>query len=304
MPQAELPDITTQALQNPGCALDEVGMQHIDLLLQLSDAGDAILQPAKASLGINLPQSDARGIHMSRLYRLLHDYAGQQLCSPASLKLLLEQLLHSHQDCQSNQVRLALSFERLCKRPALLSPGLAGWRSYPVTLTASLKPTGFSLNLGIEVQYSSTCPCSAALSRQLLQQKFLADFAGEQLPKSDVAAWLLQHGSYATPHSQRSLAKIEVKLADLATSFAISPLINMAEASLATPVQTAVKRADEQEFARLNGANLMFVEDAARRLEASLRPHYQQFNIEVCHLESLHPHDAMARVRYPKESAA
>ena len=36
------------------------------------------------------------------------------------------------------------------------------------------------------------------------------------------------------------------------------------EAALGTPVQTAVKREDEQAFARLNGRNLMFCEDAPR----------------------------------------
>ncbi|WP_449361030.1 hypothetical protein [Alishewanella longhuensis] len=46
---------------------------------------------------------------------------------------------------------------------------------------------------------SSTCPCSAALSRQLLQQKFLADFATtEHIAKITVANWLLEQGSYAT----------------------------------------------------------------------------------------------------------
>lgn len=39
-------------------------------------------------------------------------------------------------------------------------------------------------------------------------------------------------------------------------------LIDQMEAVLATPVQTAVKRADEQAFAWLNGQNLMYVEDA------------------------------------------
>jgi len=58
-------------------------------------------------------------------------------------------------------------------------------------------------------------------------------------------------------------------------------------------VQTAVKRADEQAFAALNGQNLMFVEDAARRIEAALGE-YTRPSVHVRHLESLHPHDAVA----------
>ena len=47
-------------------------------------------------------------------------------------------------------------------------------------------------------------------------------------------------------------------------------LIDALEAALATPVQTAVKREDEQAFARLNAENLMFCEDAARRVASVL----------------------------------
>jgi GTP cyclohydrolase I len=59
-----------------------------------------------------------------------------------------------------------------------------------------------------------------------------------------------------------------------------------------------VKRADEQEFARLNAANLMFCEDAARRVQAELNKDktLDDFWIRVNHMESLHPHDAVAIV--------
>ena len=89
--------------------------------------------------------------------------------------------------------------------------------------------------------------------------------------------------------------RLSVKLAEL------DPLglINGAEDILQTPVQAAVKRADEQEFARLNGANLMFCEDAARRLKTWLDADSSiaDFCFEARHVESLHPHDAVARGR-------
>ena len=68
------------------------------------------------------------------------------------------------------------------------------------------------------------------------------------------------------------------------------------EGALKTPVQTAVKRVDEQEFAKLNGQNLMFCEDSARRLKQALdgQPCYQDFWLRVNHLESLHAHNAVA----------
>jgi GTP cyclohydrolase I len=63
-------------------------------------------------------------------------------------------------------------------------------------------------------------------------------------------------------------------------------------------VQTAVKREDEQAFAELNAANLMFCEDAARRVAAALSgdERVERYDVRVAHFESLHPHDAVARV--------
>jgi GTP cyclohydrolase I len=61
-------------------------------------------------------------------------------------------------------------------------------------------------------------------------------------------------------------------------------------------VQAAVKREDEQEFARRNAHGPMFCEDAGRRLKAALDgdARLSDWRVEVAHLESLHPHDAVA----------
>lgn len=73
-------------------------------------------------------------------------------------------------------------------------------------------------------------------------------------------------------------------------------IIERLESSLQTRVQTAVKRADEQEFARKNAENLMFSEDAARRLRHTLEreENIASYELKVHHFESLHPHDAVA----------
>lgn len=76
----------------------------------------------------------------------------------------------------------------------------------------------------------------------------------------------------------------------------IVELIDAIEDALATPVQTAVKREDEQAFARLNGENPMFCEDAARRIRGVLDADERiaDFHIRAAHHESLHAHDAVA----------
>ncbi|WP_207796311.1 GTP cyclohydrolase, FolE2/MptA family, partial [Xanthomonas citri] len=167
--------------------------------------------------------------------------------------------------------------------------------AYPVHIAAQCRAGRTTIQLQVEVLYASTCPCSAALSRQLLSDAFVQQHAGrDTLPLRDVIQWLQDHGTYAAPHSQRSVAQVRVELPADAQQLAIQQLVGLCEQALATPVQAAVRRPDEQAFARLNGANLMYVEDAARRLRKPLAEHYAAFHVAVRHLESLHAHDAVA----------
>lgn len=291
-----LPDIATQAARQ-ALPLDWVGMCGIALPVLL--AGQRL--SAKADAGVSLDYGEARGIHMSRLYLALAALERQDL-SPSLLRQVLEEFLVSH-DGLSNSAYLKIHCEVLLKRPALVSP-LAGWKSYPVSISASLKNQVFHVELKIEVPYSSTCPCSAALARQLIQQQFIDDFANKPLQHAEVLAWLgSSQGIVATPHSQRSTAQLHMHLDEFIDELPLSVIINDAEAALGTAVQTAVKRADEQAFALANGQNLMFCEDAARRLNLALRrsPGVSGFHLRVIHAESLHAHDAVAESHWHRE---
>lgn len=77
----------------------------------------------------------------------------------------------------------------MLKRPVLISP-LSGWKAYPVTLDARLNDKVFHVELNVELDYTSTCPCSAALSRQLIQQQFLTDFGKRALSHDALLNWL------------------------------------------------------------------------------------------------------------------
>ncbi|MBB6522238.1 GTP cyclohydrolase FolE2 [Pseudoteredinibacter isoporae] len=289
-----LPDVSRSESAPVMCPLEWVGMQGIDLPLNVVEPDCAPLAHAKADVQVNLPVEHIKGIHMSRLYLLL-DALNEQALSPALLVNLLQEMLASHKDCQSDSVRLRLVFDLLARRPALLSPELSGWKSYPITLEATLDPNGFRIELETLVSYSSTCPCSAALSRNVLEAAFRKAFENEDtLELNDIAHWLNQNGSIATPHSQRSEARVKISLGSSDHKLAFVELINAIEDAVQTPLQTAVKRVDEQAFAELNGRNLMFVEDAARRIQARLNTSYANPRVHVRHLESLHQHDAAA----------
>ncbi|MFJ4344958.1 GTP cyclohydrolase FolE2 [Pseudomonas sp. NPDC089401] len=289
MTSLTLPDIAAQTRRH-ATPLDWVGMCGIALPVHI----DGRQVAAKADAGVSLVDGSARGIHMSRLYLALESLEIQQL-TPVAVHCLLAEFLASHEGL-SSAAYLRLTFDHLLKRPALVSP-LAGWKSYPVEVDARLENGMFHVELSVHVAYSSTCPCSAALARQMIQQQFQADFAEQTVDREKVLAWLgSSEGIVATPHSQRSQAVIKVRLGPSLEALPITELIDTIETSLGTAVQTAVKRADEQAFALANGQNLMFCEDAARRVHQALRQLQwtSAFRLRVEHAESLHAHDAVA----------
>mgnify|MGYP002779664460 FL=1 len=292
-----MPDIANDARPAAAGQLAWVGMGEIEAPVRLAAAGgDAAAVPARIKAFVNLHRPDVRGIHMSRLYLHLDRHLAAEPLGVASLRRLLRDFLDSHADL-SDRAMVEIRFDHLLRRKALVSDN-TGWKAYPVTLAATLDRHGFELELGVRVTYSSTCPCSAALARQLIQEQFRADFPpGATLDPDAVLRWLgSEQGIVATPHSQRSHADVKVRLAAQAGELPIVDLIDRIEAALKTPVQTAVKREDEQAFARLNGQNLMFCEDAARRMQAALQSDERiaDFWLQASHFESLHAHDAVA----------
>jgi GTP cyclohydrolase IB len=295
--QQGMPDVAAQAPPRRAGTLDRVGMHKVEVPVRLRDErGQSVLVPARANVAVSLDDPSARGIHMSRLFLALQSILAEQELGLPAIRQLLETFVTSHAAISTSS-SIRLDFELPVMRPALVTDN-AAWRQYPVWISGELAHGRVSAQMGVTVAYSSTCPCSAALARQLIQERFRQDFSGTPLISADdVHAWLGQEESIAaTPHSQRSYAHLAVELRDTQHAPEFIELIDRAEYALKTPVQAAVKREDEQEFARLNAANLMFCEDAARRLKQALDADCRiaDYRIEAVHVESLHPHDAVA----------
>lgn len=298
-PTRLLPDVASQDHALALGTLEWVGMDGMEMPVAF-DAGDGDVRSTGARVGafVNLVKAEARGIHMSRLYLLVSEALGARPLTIAGVRTLLEAFLASHEGL-SDHARITIGFEHLVRRPALRSEN-SGWRAYPITVEATLSQGAFRLEITTDVVYSSTCPASAALSRQLIQDNFASTFSsGQPLDRDTVLAWLgTEKGVLATPHAQRSTATL--RLCPVGEGvFPLIGLIDQVENALGTPVQTAVKRADEQAFALANGQNLMFCEDAARRIQKTLEaaPDVADYHIRVAHHESLHPHDAVAFAR-------
>ncbi|MDA3934606.1 MAG: GTP cyclohydrolase FolE2 [Gammaproteobacteria bacterium] len=294
-----MPDIASSELPTIVGKLDWVGMNDIEMpVTVVTSTGDKIQCPARINAFVNLADPDKQGIHMSRLYLLLDETLQNTAITPATLKDLVSGFLDSHSDL-SDRAMVRIDFDYLVRRPSLVSDN-TGWRRYPVSLIGEIRDQQFHLEMSLRVLYSSTCPCSAALSRQLVQQKFANDFArADKLSKNTVFDWLgAASNIIATPHSQRSAVDLRVRFVDQSDKLDILDMVELLEGALKTAVQSAVKREDEQAFANLNGTNLMFCEDAARRVKAALESDIAvaDYWARCSHFESLHPHNAVAIV--------
>jgi GTP cyclohydrolase I len=290
-----LPDVARHELNVPQTTLEWVGMSGIHQPLSIKDGDRVSRVQTRVQIYVNLGDELAKGIHMSRLYLILDEHSETRPLTTAGLKLLLRSMLESHRDL-STRAFVQFDFDYYLRRPALVSDN-SGWNAYPVSIRGELVDGDIELELKLGVQYSSTCPCSAALARQLIQHQFHEDFGSAgQVDVAEVMAWLgTEQGIVATPHSQRSDATVLVRLAQGLDHFPITDLIDQVEDTLKTPVQTAVKREDEQAFALLNGQNLMFIEDAGRKLKSALAAdaRLSDFWVRIEHHESLHAHDAV-----------
>lgn len=293
-----MPDIANAPLSKPQGTLDWVGMANVHQPFLIHENGLPHTVHGVAQIYVDLADSRAKGIHMSRLYLLLQQFAAEHPLTAGALEDVLGVLTASHADL-STRALLEIRFDHFLRRQALKSDN-SGWSHYPVRLRAQQLDGVAHVELGVDVTYSSTCPCSAALARQLIQEQFQRDFADTGVVDAEqVLAWLgTEQGILATPHSQRSVAEVLVRLAPGSDDLPIAALVDVVEDALKTPVQAAVKREDEQEFALRNGQNLMFCEDAGRRIKAALNgdDRILDYWVRVNHYESLHGHDAVAIV--------
>jgi len=288
-----LPDVTSENSTETPSTLQWVGMEGIALPIKVSQSLErSPLLTANADVFVSLDDHQAKGIHMSRLHLIINQLASLH-CDQGTIKKLLDDIVTS-QSGIGQASRIRLSFDLLLNKPALLS-GESGYQTYPIVIDAQKKPQGYQFQFELTIPYSSTCPCSASLSQQAMAEAIQRTFPESHVDKGELLEWVQsQAGVVATPHSQRSFAQIRLTWTDDPWP-EFDSLVFQIEEMIGTPVQTAVKRADEQEFAKLNAQNLMFCEDAARRIKLGLEamPSVSDYWLKVEHQESFYAHNAV-----------
>ena len=248
--------------------IQHVGISNFRLPIRYHtrDAGDLMLETSVT--GTVSLEAEKKGINMSRIMRSFYAHAERQF----SFEVIEAALEDYKRDLGSFDARIQMRVSFPMQVTSLRS-GLVGWQYYDIAMELVDVGDIRKKIMHLDYVYSSTCPCSLELSEHARMTR----------------------GQLATPHSQRSVARISVEVKPGAVLW-FEDLVGLARRGVPTETQVMVKREDEQAFAELNAANPIFVEDAARSFCEQLEqdPRIGDFRVLASHQESLHSHDAVS----------
>ncbi|RVV98749.1 GTP cyclohydrolase I FolE2 [Mesobaculum littorinae] len=270
--RATLPDLQNgpqSLIRGARRLIQHVGISHFRLPIRFHTRdGDDLTLETSVTGTVSLA-AEKKGINMSRIMRSFYRHA-ERTFSFEVIEAALDDYLS---DLGSLDARIQMRFSFPMKRPSLRS-GLEGYQYYDIALELVDRGGVRHKITHLDYVYSSTCPCSLELSEHARQYR----------------------GQLATPHSQRSVARISVAADTSGETLWFEDIIDHCRAAVPTETQVMVKREDEQAFAELNGANPIFVEDAARLFAQELQgdARIQDYRIIASHQESLHSHDAVS----------
>ena len=270
--KASMPDLQngpSSLIKGAKQQIQHVGISNFRLPIRFHtrDGNDLTLETSVT--GTVSLEAEKKGINMSRIMRTFYKHAEETF----SFEVIETALDAYKADLESFDARIQMRFSFPMKVDSLRS-GLSGYQYYDIALELVEQDGVRKKVLHLDYVYSSTCPCSLELSEHARQFR----------------------GQLATPHSQRSVARISVLLDDTGGLMWFEDLIDSARTAVPTETQVMVKREDEQAFAELNAANPIFVEDAARLFTEQLQQdsRVSDFRVIASHQESLHSHDAVS----------
>ncbi|KMK66653.1 GTP cyclohydrolase FolE2 [Puniceibacterium sp. IMCC21224] len=269
--KATLPDLqngSATLIRGADRAIQHVGISNFRLPLQYRTRDSGALTLETSVTGTVSLDAGKKGINMSRIMRSFYKHAEKTF----SFGVIEAALDDYKKDLESFDARINMRLSFPVRVESLRS-GLSGYQYYDIALEL-VETAGVRREImHLDYVYSSTCPCSLELAEHARRTR----------------------GQLATPHSQRSVARISVEVLD-GKCLWFEDLIEMCRNAVPTETQVMVKREDEQAFAELNAANPIFVEDAARLFAEQVQKDRRigDFRVLASHQESLHSHDAVS----------
>jgi len=270
--KASMPDLQngpSSLIRGTKRSIQHVGISNFRLPIRFHTRDGSDLTLETSVTGTVSLDAEKKGINMSRIMRSFYRHAE----STFSFEVIEAALDDYIADLGSVDARIMMRFSFPAQVQSLRSD-LTGYQYYDIAMELVEVAGKRRKFMHLDYVYSSTCPCSLELSEHARTAR----------------------GQLATPHSQRSVARISVAVDCDGPCLWFEDLIDTCRHAVPTETQVMVKREDEQAFAELNAANPIFVEDAARLFCAGLRSDHRigDFRVVASHQESLHRHDAVS----------
>jgi len=255
-----LPDIQ-KTPDGRNIPIDKVGVRNVKYPIAVMDrSADRQHTIGTFTLTVDLP-SEFKGTHMSRFMEALGEH-GREI-SVAGLVPLVESL---KERLHAQQAHIDVRFPYFVERPAPVT-GKAGMMHYECGFLAEGNGT-VEVALWLRVPVATLCPCSKEISDRGAHNQ---------------RGWVT-----ATVHTNAHVWLEEV--------------IDWIEASASCPLFPVLKRPDEKWVTEHAYDNPRFVEDLVRevalRLDAD--PRIVSYEVEVENEESIHAHNAYARLARSK----
>ncbi|TDM11994.1 GTP cyclohydrolase FolE2 [Macrococcus lamae] len=244
--------------------IDHVGIKNLTYPVRIGDYQTA----GTFSLSTHLAQ-DEKGINMSRILESVeaHYDKGLPLDFDTLKTVLITLQTTMKQRSASVDVSAVWFFDRFSPVTNLKAVGHAD-----VTLSQTVEDeTVTEQTVTIQAAVTTLCPCSKEISEY-------------------------------SAHNQRGIVTVKAMLTEAVPDDFKEQLLDAMEANASSMLYPILKRTDEKAVTERAYENPRFVEDLLRLIAADLveLPFVTGFEIECRNEESIHQHDAFARLHYTK----
>lgn len=260
----ELTDIQSQH-DSRGVPIEEVGISGLRYPVTFDDGIVSQATTAEFEMTVSLP-AHQRGTHMSRMVQVVDSHL--QVVNPYDLPRVMK-IAAAVLEADKLFLRITMP---LATRLSAPTSGEEGWQVHDIALDAKWSTDLFTLRTSATCDVTTLCPCSKAIS---------------------------DYGA----HNQRSRVILTVEGGDEEVyPAAVARMIEMIQAAASCPVYPIVKRADERTITMAAYDNPRFVEDLVRELACSCRQLDLSHFVNARNIESIHSHDAVARLSWTSTS--
>jgi GTP cyclohydrolase I len=216
---------------------------------------------ASINMYVNLPHH-FRGTHMSRFVEVLNQHRGA--VSLANLHAILEEIKKA---LKADSAYIEISFPYFIEKRAPVSKAKS-LMDYRCRFIAS-HDDKMHLTLEVNVPVTSLCPCSKSLAKN-------------------------------SAHNQRSIVTVWI---DTKKLIWIEDIVNLVEQCASAQVYALLKREDERYLTEQAYRHPAFVEDVVRSVAEKLlklekRKQLRFFSVEAENFESIHNHNAYAKIEW------